>query len=265
MGLINYDLVKSFFSNNFQIKKDDKEKEFTEYTPVKYRWTHGATDKHLGDGILIYAAIQYMRAKTCVCLGSGGGFVPRIMTQARMDLHDQEIFEGTKLMEWGDVGTTILVDANNGINGHTDWVPEHSFLRQNFPCRIIIDSTEAAFYNFFIKEDIKIDYLHIDAGHSYENIRQDFQLYSSILAPNGIISIHDTDSSYSKDYIVSKDILDQNHHDDFTNGPTQFIKDLVDGKIAGKWEVFNFFNNGVLKTKPASTGLTFIQKCKKLT
>ena len=28
----------------------------------------------------------------------------------RMDLHDQKIFEGEKLMEWGDVGTTILVD-----------------------------------------------------------------------------------------------------------------------------------------------------------
>lgn len=263
MSLINYDLVKRFFSNNFQTKKDSDGKSFVEYTPVKYRWTHGATDKHLGDGILIYAAIQYMRAKTCVCLGSGGGFVPRIMTQARMDLHDQEIFEGQKLMEWGDVGTTILVDANNGINGYTDWVDENSFLRSNFPCRIIIDSTENAFYNFFIKEDIKIDYLHIDAGHSYENIRQDFELYSSIMAPHGIISIHDTDETYSKEYIVSKDILDQNHHDDFTNGPRQFIKEVKDGsEVFGDWEVFNFFNNGVLKTKPASTGLTFLQRCK---
>ena len=32
------------------------------------------------------------------------------MSQKRMDLHDQKIFEGEKLMEWGDVGTTILVD-----------------------------------------------------------------------------------------------------------------------------------------------------------
>ena len=31
-----------------------------------------------------------MRAKTCVCLGSGGGFIPRIITQARIDLHEQK-------------------------------------------------------------------------------------------------------------------------------------------------------------------------------
>ena len=43
-------------------------------------------------------------------MGSGGGFIPRIMSQARIDLHDQEIFEGNKNMEWGDSGTTILVD-----------------------------------------------------------------------------------------------------------------------------------------------------------
>ena len=95
-------------------------------------------------------------------LGSGGGFIPRIMSQARMDLHDQKIFEGKKLMEWGDVGTTILVDASNGVGGHTDWVEKDSFFRTHFPCRVILDTTENAYYNFFVKEDIKIDYLHID-------------------------------------------------------------------------------------------------------
>ena len=42
----------------------------------------GLTDLHLGDGLIVYSVIQLMRAKTCVCLGSGGGFIPRIMTQA---------------------------------------------------------------------------------------------------------------------------------------------------------------------------------------
>ena len=60
--------------------------------PVSYRWTHGATDLSLGDGLLVYSIIHYMRAKVCVCLGSGGGFIPRIMTQARLDLYDLQIF-----------------------------------------------------------------------------------------------------------------------------------------------------------------------------
>lgn len=262
MSIVNYELIKNFFTNNSITKKDVNGKDYTEHQPVKYRWTHGATDKHLGDGMLIYSVIQYMRAKTCVCLGSGGGFIPRIISQARMDLHDQDIFDGVKQMEWGDVGTTILVDADNGVGGFTDWTESDSFFRTHFPCRLILDTTENAYYNFFVKEDIKIDYLHIDAGHSFQDVERDFNLYSNLLQPHGIISIHDTDISYEKEHIVTNDVLDQNHHDEFANGPSELIRLLKDNK---EWEVFNFFNNGIFKTKPSSTGLTFVQRCKKLT
>ena len=41
MSLINYTLVKEFFTNN-QVKLKDKNDEvYTEYRPIKYRWTHG--------------------------------------------------------------------------------------------------------------------------------------------------------------------------------------------------------------------------------
>jgi len=259
-SILNYNLVKEYLTNNFTIKKDVNGKEYKELTPLKYRWTHGATDKHLGDGLLIYSTIQYMRAKTCVCLGSGGGFIPRIMSQARMDLHDQEIFEGNQQMEWGDIGTTILVDADNGVGGFTDWTEKDSFLRTHFPCRIILDTTENAYYNYFVKEDIKIDYLHIDAGHSYEDVKNDFELYSKILSPSGIISIHDTDESYEKEHIVTNDVSEQKHHDEFVNGPSKLIKEL---KENNNWEIFNFFNNGIFKSRPSSTDLTFVQRCKK--
>ena len=258
-SIINFNIVKDFFTNNQVKKQDVGGEDFVELNPVKYRWTHGATDKHLGDGLLIYSAIQYLRAKTCVCLGSGGGFIPRIISQARFDLHDQEIFTGNKSMEWGDIGTTILVDASNGVGGQTDWTEEDSFFRQNFPCRIILDTTENAFYNYFVKEDIKIDYLHIDAGHSYENVKQDFELYSQLLNPWGVISIHDTDDSFEKEHIVTNDVKSENHQE-YANGPARFMKELRENP---EWEVFNFFNNGILRTKPASTGLTFVQKCKK--
>ena len=258
-SIINYGIIKDFFTNNSVVKKDINGKDYLENTPVKYRWSHGATDLHLGDGLLVYAAIQYIRAKTCVCLGSGGGFIPRIMSQARLDLHEQKIFEGNKQMEWGDVGTTILVDANNGINGYTDWTEEGSFFRTHFPCRFILDTTGNAYYNFFIKEDIKIDYLHIDADHAYESLKNDFDLYSKILNPHGIISIHDTDKSFEKEYIVSDDIKKEEYQE-YGQGPSRLVKELQE---SGEWEIFNFFNNGILRDKPASTGITFIQRCKK--
>ena len=134
---------------------------------------------------------------------------------------------------------TFLVDAANGVGGNVDWLEEHSYLRSKFFPRIINDTTENAYYNFFVKEDIKIDYLHIDAGHTYEDVKLDFELYSKLLSPHGIISIHDTDESFEKELIITKDITDQQHHDEFANGPSKLIKELKD---SDEWEIFNFFS-----------------------
>jgi hypothetical protein len=117
MGVLDIEYIRQFISNNPEIEIDINGKEVKTFKPVKYRWTHGATDYHLGDGMLIYSIIQLMRYKTCVCLGSGAGFIPRIMTQARLDLLDQGIFEGDADYNHGDIGETYLVDAANGIGG----------------------------------------------------------------------------------------------------------------------------------------------------
>jgi len=239
--LVNKEYIRKFLTNN------DTE-------PVSFRWTHGATDEHLGDGLLIYSIIQFMRAKICVCLGSGGGFIPRIMTQARVDLYDTGIFEGNRDFNWGDIGVTFVVDAANNIGGNVDWLEEDSFLRKTFYPRVINETTEKAYKNFFVKEDIKIDYLHIDAGHSYEDIKRDFNQYSKLLSKNGIISIHDTDKNYEDNYIVTEDI--KGHHK-FTEGPSKFIEEISD-----EWQRFDFFNEGILDTKPSSTGLTILRHAK---
>lgn len=256
MSIVNKDFIFDKITNNQVYKKAPNGEIIIDHERVKYAWTHGATKFHLGDGLIIYSLIQFMRAKTCVCLGSGAGFIPRIMTQARIDLYDQEIFEGNNDFNWGDIGTTFLVDAANGVGGHVDWLEEDSFLRKIFHPRILNTTTEDAYYGFFVKEDIKIDYLHIDAGHSFEDVKRDFELYKNLMSPHGIISIHDTDASYEKDYIITKDITDQNNHDNFANGPSELVKILKEDK---NWEVFNLFNNGILKTKPSSTGLTLIR------
>ena len=177
--LFNLDYIQKFLTNNQSTCIDANGKEYISYDAVPYRWAHGATEYSLGDALLVYSIIHFMRAKICVCLGSGGGFIPRIMTQARQDLHKAGIFEGDDGMSWGDIGTTFVVDAANEVGGKVNWLDEQSFFRKQFCPRIINDTTENAYYNFFIKEDIKIDYLHIDAGHSYEDVKKDFNLYSN--------------------------------------------------------------------------------------
>jgi hypothetical protein len=221
---------------------------------IPFRWTHGATIKHMGDGLLVYSIIQHMRAKVCVCIGSGGGFIPRIMTQARMDLWEQQIFEGNNDKNWGDIGTTYVVDACNGVGGKSDIEDESSLFRSAFHPRFIKETSEKAYYDFFVKQDIKIDVLFIDGDHSYDGVKLDFDLYSTILSDKGIIMIHDTDESYENDLIVSED--SKKHWDKF-DGPAKLIKELADNK---DWNIINLFNHKILPNKPSSTGITLLNR-----
>jgi hypothetical protein len=221
---------------------------------IPFRWTHGATIKHMGDGLLVYSIIQHMRAKVCVCIGSGGGFIPRIMTQARVDLWEQQIFEGNNDKNWGDIGTTYVVDACNGVGGKSDIEDESSLFRSAFHPRFIKETSEKAYYDFFVKQDIKIDVLFIDGDHSYEGVKLDFDLYSKILSDKGIIMIHDTDESYENNLIVSED--SKKHWDKF-DGPAKLIKELADNK---DWNIINLFNHKILPNKPSSTGITLLNR-----
>lgn len=221
---------------------------------IPFRWTHGATIKHMGDGLLVYSIIQHMRAKVCVCIGSGGGFIPRIMTQARMDLWEQQIFEGNNDKNWGDIGVTYVVDPCNGVGGKSDIEDETSLFRSAFHPRFIKETSEKAYYDFFVKQDIKIDVLFIDGDHSYDGVKLDFDLYSKILSDKGIIMIHDTDETYENELIVSED--SKKHWDKF-DGPAKLIKELADNK---DWNIMNLFNHKILPNKPSSTGITLLNR-----
>ena len=222
--------------------------------PVPYLWTHGATIEHMGDGLMVYSIIQHMRAKNCVCIGSGGGYIPRIMTQARIDLHKQKIFEGNGDYNWGDIGATYVVDACNGVGGPNDLDNEESFYRTNYYPRFIKSTSEEAYYDFFVRQDIKIDVLWIDGDHSYEGVKTDFELYSNIMNDKGIIIIHDTDEKYEETLIVSEDAKKDHHRFD---GPSRFVKELEKNP---NYNLINLHNFRILMDKPSSSGITIINR-----
>jgi len=151
--------------------------------------SHGAGDgsEDLGAGMLYYALAYSLRARVCVCLGSGGGFVPRLMRQAQRDLG----IEG---------GRTILVDGalevreeRRSIWGSPSWLPEDSTFRRNYPdVEIVLGLTEVVRETFFAAEDVTIDFLHIDADHHYDGVKRDWDLYSPLVAEGGVITLHDT-------------------------------------------------------------------------
>lgn len=246
MGILDEIISNQDYIRKFITTDDGK--------PVPFRWTHGATDEHIGDGIIIYSIIQHMRAKNCVCIGSGGGFIPRIMTQARIDLYKQKIFEGNGDYNWGDIGATYVVDPCNGVGGPCDIENENSYFRTHFYPRFIKETSENAYHNFFVLQDIKIDVLFIDGDHSYEGVKKDFELYSKILSPRGIIILHDTDEKYENTLIVSEDAKKDYYKFD---GPSKLIKEL---QISSEWNLINLFNFGILPSKPSSTGITLINR-----
>ena len=214
----------------------------------RYRWSHGATTKHLGDGMILYSMMYFFKPKLSVCLGSGGGYIPRIMWSCISDLR-QEGYDGK-----GE-SRVILVDAVNGVNGEPDWTDEDSFFRTNFNSEWLHSTTEEAYYEYFVKRDMKIDMLWIDADHSLEGVKKDFDLYSEIMSDNGIIMIHDTDKNYVDNFVETKE-----HEDYDLSGPSEWLRRFTIGHKYDDYEVLNLFNYGIEKDFPSSTGLTILRK-----
>mgnify|MGYP001170473522 FL=1 len=236
MGLLNQGWIFDSLLHNGDEKK-----------PVKYRESHGATHIYLGGGLLFYTIPYLMKSKICVCLGSGGGYVPRMMTAAHWDLKELDVFIND------EYGTTYIVDAKNGVNGEVEWDDE-TYFTDTFEPKVIESLTDDAYYNFFLRNNIEIDYLHIDAGHSFEDVELDFELYSERLSERGIITIHDTDKKYYDSLIVPK-----GEKFDDMSGPGKFIEKL---KKEDKWQIFDFFDFKEKTQLPFSTGTTIIQRKK---
>jgi len=94
---------------------------------------------------------------------------------------------------------TYLVDAvlpevgYGGPDVPMGWMDDHSLLRRQFADIVILTclSTEAA-TGYFTKNRTKIDYLHIDADHSFHAARGDFEVYLPLLTPGAFVTFHDS-------------------------------------------------------------------------
>ena len=192
-----------------------------------------------------------MGSEMCIrdSLGSGGGYIPRIMWKCVSDLKE----EGFNT----DESRVILVDAVNGVNGHPDWTDEDSFYRNNFLSEWLHTTTEKAYYEFFVKRDMKIDLLWIDADHTQDGVQKDFELYSEIMSDNGIIMIHDTDKNYVDNFIETEE-----HEDYDLSGPSKWLEKFIIGWRHDQYEVLNLFNYGIEKDFPSSTGVSILRKKK---
>lgn len=147
-----------------------------------FEFSHGGacTAYYLGGGLLYYTLPYMLKSRVCVCLGSGGAFVPRLMRQAQRDIG------------LGEDGKTILIDGDRGSYGRPNWMADDSAFRLAYPdieIRIADTVAEAA---VLASDGVLIDYLHIDADHSHEGSLRDFDAYLPLMRKDALITFHDT-------------------------------------------------------------------------
>ena len=148
---------------------------------ANYTWSHGAKDEYLGAAMICYSLVYANRARFAVVLGSGSGFIPRVVRQAQRDIGI------------GDTSQTVLVDGDMGDGGRPDYYdrPDCIF-RKAFPEIILIKIPTAVASD---RCSNTIDYLHIDADHTYDGVKADWRNWSPLVTANGIITLHDTRES----------------------------------------------------------------------
>lgn len=144
----------------------------------KWNESHDANRKYLGAGMLYYAMVYTLQAQRCVCLGSGGGFVPRVMVEAQRDL--------VSIGRLDHVDVTLIDAGDGGTSGEVPgW---QDFFFESYPeVKLIRSLTDDA-----VDSVGEINYLHVDADHHYEQALKDLRNYSAKMAGNWAITAHDT-------------------------------------------------------------------------
>lgn len=69
--------------------------------------------------------------------------------------------------------------------------------------------------------DRSVDFLLIDGDHTYEGVKADFEMYSNLVRPGGLIAFHDIASSYDRTEVERfwKEVKQGREFEEFINNP----------------------------------------------
>lgn len=155
------------------------------FARVAYSGGHGVEGGDIGFAMVYYLLAYGLRSQTCVCLGSGAGFVPGLMRQGQIDagLHGSRTYLVDAIMPEAGFGSP---DIDGG------WLSLDSILRHRYPDIALLNcTTDEASRDFFAKLGRPIDYLHIDADHSFDQAFRDFRNFLPLLSDKAAITFHD--------------------------------------------------------------------------
>jgi hypothetical protein len=147
---------------------------------------------NLGFGFLYYTLARILRPKLSLVFGSTKGFSPICFGLGIMDNHnDGEIM-------FVDAGYSDSIDGKDkGCGGVGFWKNESivkkslkRFHLENIIHPFIMKTSD--FARSFIKRGApKVDLLFIDADHTYNGFKYDFETFSKFMSDDGLIVFHD--------------------------------------------------------------------------
>lgn len=132
----------------------------------------------------------------------------------------------------------VSVDLPGGQygGGYVPWrrMLYKSFAREQQKIHLLQENSHALATKEKVRKVLggeKLDLLFIDGDHSYEGVKQDFELYRDLVAPGGLIVLHDI--AFSKDISSTVDRFWREIKDKYKSG--EFIENPNQGWAGIGW------------------------------
>jgi predicted O-methyltransferase YrrM len=157
---------------------------------LDFKSTGGGGDVNSPEqGELFYSLIKLIKAKTIVEIGVDWGSTSRYLCAAA-------VATGGKLYGydcWGDHGPNKAWHHGCSAEKVTEMLKKNGFTEDNF-LMTKVETLEPGFKELIHDRhsESKIDFAFIDADHSYDGLKSDFEAVYPYMSNTGIIAFHDT-------------------------------------------------------------------------
>lgn len=146
---------------------------------------HNANNNSIGFGLLHYALVRNLQPEHALALGSRYGFIPACIALALKA-------NGKGRLHFVDANYDDRTDCFRTAYGGTGyWAKPASEVFSTLALHEWIDVFVERTDSFFTRTSVQYSYVYIDANHSYEGVKYDFEKAFEHLAPAGIVTFHD--------------------------------------------------------------------------
>lgn len=121
----------------------------------------------------------------------------------RWSKNKEVMYHGVDLFDSPEIDSTSFIAAFGEAPSSLEGVA--TLLRQTSPNIKLYQGYSRDAFKQVAAQDVKFDLIFIDGDHTYETVKEDFELYSTLLADDGVIFFDDyTDETYGVKKLVNE-------------------------------------------------------------